>query len=1140
MKKTQLILLLFLSFQGFLASRIFNSKLDSSGNYLVDSVTDVNILDKVMQTSKFKTSVFDEQRKVMYLGNETASLGAHSVMRAKFVGDRVELKAIGSGVLSAKSIAKLDLTKDGHLVVMEKPTNAGAANSKFWVIKNPWDEATVLESPDAMDAATPTPAPGNILNLVVAGQKNGKDRIVVFVAVQNVLVLNATPAKSVVRIFEFDASTESLVVSADQAKVGTDVLNFNLGSTAGSLANLLGGSSCPTIPTIGLKALCWDDSLKRLFVGTTITTNALCTTNSCIMVARFAADTGEGTQDLLCERFAPQAVTTDALSTAVGTTSKVWKISKLQTMWSSSLNRPHLVVHVSSSNSALSPNNYQDGPLPRNRTIYALPLVYEGGAVADLGKLKKTSDNTVASAPSESVSFFKNVATNGSMSWDVRALVGGLPFPEIALDNLSLQVVRDTVYVVQNPSFVKVVTSLIEDTIIPKTAVWASSALYDEAGEIKGWTAWQQVFSSAAKITNVSAVTYSVNPLVPTGGSMQGFVIKDFYVSAGSGEIFYLARNNDVANPTVDAPINHVGVINFATKDPSKYLCSSNGLLDRLNQDFADTGIWTAASFPAITTLGLGNSGLAIVASKNKCAIFSTGALASTANPDLTFNGENASTTRFAVQNSDATGPDNPSHKPFMSMAYESSHYATDRHYHLFSDLDGIGTVSCIEVGRVTNNLNKPAAGASDFPKTHGFIFVGGEKGLAVLRKSDGSGFDASNTGGDLTTVESMSVALEDFSTNLNLMSFKKIPGVDGPVIGLVSTGEFLYVLQPQKLLRIRLYPSGLLSTSDFLRSSERIFEDNWQNHAATMFKDEMSTVFVPASVDLSNLGSEYDSLSDMIASSASSLTPAGNKVFQADLVVVQEILSLSSDEFFVQLCGYPNSDVMFAASLQGNGSNLYAIKNAGRANGANVLGEHYLYRLPYYVRRMYLETVNHWSRNLGSDENALNDIATPTTKAIGGTGLYGSGVGLIANLHILSGSFEESSSLYSYAINGNIGGQVDMSKNFTTAEQSFKLSMPQVLLDSTADWIKPIPSLTKSLPKLCNGVDFVGNRYAYAHGYASQDNNMLLRLDYNSGSFSRPEYSAIPDNSLVYGSMRLESGAQLLFGWPFVARVCE
>ena len=121
------------------------------------------------------------------------------------------------------------------------------------------------------------------------------------------------------------------------------------------------------------------------------------------------------------------------------------------------------------------------------------------------------------------------------------------------------------------------------------------------------------------------------------------------------------------------------------------------------------------------------------------------------------------------------TGEDSTGFIPVLnSEIVDSDHLKT----YATTDIQELGSICCAEVSR-SNLADK------------GWLFVGGYNGVAVLRKSDGKGWNASTGLSALTTLDSN-------------YSFKKI-GNFSNVIKLICNGTYLYILTPNYLYRIEM-----------------------------------------------------------------------------------------------------------------------------------------------------------------------------------------------------------------------------------------------------------------------------------------------------------------------------------------------
>jgi hypothetical protein len=414
---------------------------------------------------------------------------------------------------------------------------------------------------------------------------------------------------------------------------------------------------------------------------------------------------------------------------------------------------------------------------------------------------------------------------------------------------------------------------------------------------------------------------------------------------------------------------------------------------------------------------------------------------------------------------------------PYLNTDFDTN--SKSKHYHCFTDLDGVGDVLCVEVSRAGH------ADGAVAPNNYGYIFVGGSKGVSVLRKSNGNGFDSDVSGSDL----------EDFSATIATMSFKKIPGILEPIHEMVSTRAFLYLMGETNVYRIRLH-SGFICD---------IFTEDPNPVNNTMFRDYMSELTLDARVNLATL-------------------PADTGV-----VVVQKVRTAGPGEFFLHMVNVPNTGAIVISSMQGESSHLYAIKNgeAVQVEGAepslNVYSvdttnpgaeSNYKKTLSYPVRRMYLANYDVTNPYLGDGERHFSSSGTYGLD-VGGAPIFGP----VANLYVLSGSRRDANSrVYAYEINGT------MNTNLLTLR-----------LDNAASWISSEPiSGINSLPTgiLANGFDLAGVPYIYAH--ASNDMSLSILTILSQATPMLQKYCGLVGDSKVYGSFRLENGTQMLFGYPF------
>ena len=1068
-----------------LNSRVFNSRLDGTNRIVNAGTTETQVL----TSSNFSNMQFNINSKIMYISNNAATQGTHTLMKADFNGDSVALSTLGGATisggtttpLSGIAIDKIMLLDNGDLLVL--PT---VDRTKFYIVQDPGSiNPVILASPAVIDTAS---AATKILNITAAGSiANGVNRIVVAASGTSAANLSSetSAVNSTLYTFLHD-KTAGTITKTGQSKF-SDGSAMSLGKTG--IVTLLTGASSTNI--LNISAMTWSPDLNRLFIGTT---GASSQNISFIAVARFASDDSNlsalDADDLVLEKFAPLSTANAANVTSMKVAS--WSVNDIGFTYNPATDGYYLTAQI----------NYGAAAIPTGG-IFALPVVGTSATnTADVGKLASTSG---ATTPLSSFSFSdygflvtQTPATAPDACYDVKSLVGGYNLVTTGFSDMAMHIYGNTVYLVAR--------TRASSPIRPDAGVFASNPLYDANGNFAGWSAWKQAFSDSY---------YNVL------GGTKGNTIDNMYFNSLDGRVYYTARNYDVTTP--DTPtVNEIGMLNWGLGD-NQNTSGVSPFLDKINTDFVNSGVWAAAAFPAITTMGLGNCGLTVIASRDKVALVSTGGL-------LTRCSGSAAVDSRTVA---------PMDRPYSVSAFgstETASTALSNHYVYYDDIDGIGDVLCAEVARVSNaNVYGTATSdpelTSGFPHTHGFIFVGGQNGIAVLRNADGTGFDAScgkkaqSAAGDY-----MSNDLETLSTKLGGMTFKKIPGINEAIHEMVASSGFLYAMGSKTVYRIRLH--SYLDT---------LFPTNDYKSAASMFKDTMSVQTVDATETLDALTGSYSA--DYVG-----LNGTVNRTFKSSVVVIQPVLPATSGEYFCSMVGFPNTGSIFIGSNQGSGSNIYVIKYAHAAscdpntisarqpgNTGNVFGDEYYKKdFSFPIRKLALAQINVLNGNL----ETYADTTIPTRQFISNvasTGLYSAGVeyGIIGNLYVLSGSIYTPSSVHVYAINGSVKGYVQ-----NGSEK--QLLSPFIFAAGGASWLSDeISALTSDLGLLPSGLDLTGPTYVYAHSSNGVDNHLNL-LDFGySPVLTHHEANTKPE-SFIFSSVHFENGSQSLFGTPFGGRAID
>lgn len=1134
--------LLFVSSYG-LHSRVFNSKNDAaaSAGYssdlpsnvrkLVDS-DDTPVDNKVQSDSNFTVSAYDSKNKVLYLGESDTGKSDHSVVRVDFSSGAPVLKTlagVGASELSNKKIDKLIVLPSGDLLVVRFSDGSDTYANNFYIIHNPRsDSPSLVTSPGLTDGAA---AAARVIAISDAGQTSaGLDRIVVAVLDQaNIGTLangegfiendNAEVANAELQVFTYDGSagtTPVLTAGRGQTEDGAAAAKMVLseegpnslghlltGGTAGAAGNNIGGLSTPDVFTIS--SMHWNKTLKRLFIGTKAV-GATAAHMAQVIVGRFGGDDTDA--DILFERFADISVANNETPVSMNKTG--WAINHLDTIWDPIAKRYYLLV--------------QSDQVASLGSIYAFPMVGPDDAIYndDASRLGKYSTPDATTGVLQNPTVVRNGSSFGffaggvAPSRDVKALVGGYTFQNnntMVSTSYSIYVHGQVVYLVLHA----------DDANRPDVGIFASHPIYKSTGEIAGWSAWEKVVENSY---------YNQN-----GANSLGSAVRNIWIDDATGNVYYVAKNYDQTAATA----NEVGVLSWGDGDAGFYASRITPFLNKINSDFAATGVFTVANFPAITTVGLGTSGLTLVGSRDKVALMSTGALRSAGRVfNATLDASNVKT----------------ADRPYFVAGYSAAELVgaeLDKHYKSYQ-IPGLGDVLCAEVARVTDaNYLGAAVAGTPYPQTHGFVFVGGQGGLYVLSDDNGKGFNARSGNGTMgSKIEDMATVTAgtggefvNTTTPANQMSFHKIPNIDGPVHDLVCSGGYLYVMMAQKVLRIRLHAqNGAVLVT--------------QNAVAEMFKSSMKVHTVPATEKLNALSASYTT------------DVTGNK-FDNDVVVIQTVFDFSgTSEYFAHMTGNPNVGPLFIASNVGSGSNLYCLKHPGAVScdstyadvatvspdgalanvfGGNIAATTADYKYSFseaHIRRLAYRSINNWNGDLETYDSTGTPVQrkmlTVTGSSILLNGLYDD-MGAVAhktigNLYVITGSIFKDSDIRIFDVRGNILGHV--------AGLS-QLSQPYVVVKPGAvtDWLKADTKRTASvmsLPSLVNGLNFGGQPVVYQHAGGSTESDFVQTLSGgNDGSIDLTSNSAnIPAGSFVFAMMNFANGARAAFGAPFGGTVHE
>jgi hypothetical protein len=315
----------------------------------------------------------------------------------------------------------------------------------------------------------------------------------------------------------------------------------------------------------------------------------------------------------------------------------------------------------------------------------------------------------------------------------------------------------------------------------------------------------------------------------------------------------------------------------------------------------------------------------------------------------------------------------------------------------------------------------------------------------------------------------------ENMKASFDGMSFKNIPGINSPVFEIISTDQFIYFMTHKNVFRMKL----------------QTFEND---EDSSFFNDSMEVVVLENDVD-----------------------PELEQSKDSSKLIIQKLFKDSSDEYFLNMIRIEGTSAMFLASTKDSISYLYLIKDANKPlvfsedpaknifleNTKDKESDHlFKKRLPYYFRRMNSISLNSKNKNLKSDS-----VAT------------------IANLYVLSGSIRENnSSLFTYEVKGEY--------NKETSQFCFSsISLyPIKRIIYEGDQFKMHNN--HDIGILANGINLAGIPFVYSDASNGLGYNAFTRLNDNL-MLSKKDIFAGP-NSRILASATLESGSQILCGYPF------
>lgn len=375
-------------------------------------------------------------------------------------------------------------------------------------------------------------------------------------------------------------------------------------------------------------------------------------------------------------------------------------------------------------------------PADTKRTVFALPLV---SGLQDTNSNDSATNGTIAS---------KTATPEGLFTTDTRHLFRTYNVKTAATTSAQMPLATDTATQVgggtlvngditdmfTNGDAVFVSVESADGSQLP--GLFHSQAMLDENGQIKGWTKWKRV---AGNTNHIFAAGLDCNTA-------------DLYTMVATTTEVKTVKRTDWSDGVTLALLSTVAQALWP---------ESNGGVQGLF-DFVITSTTAGTETPGLYDISLliatGNNGILMAQTSND------------------ISGVVTPTTSFGT-------PIN-----FTNGAIDQTFPVSDTKLITIQGdvLSDLGPIAAAEIARDgTAGLN-------------GYLFVGGTNGVAVLSKSDGSGWDATT-------------GLADGFTGLTAgMTFKKIDYAYTNVRKLIADGDFLYVLTRTEFHRIDLTASNV------------------------------------------------------------------------------------------------------------------------------------------------------------------------------------------------------------------------------------------------------------------------------------------------------------------------------------------
>ena len=543
---------------------------------------------------------------------------------------------------------------------------------------------------------------------------------------------------------------------------GTNFDKSGQANKAVPIINILKITNNPTLLENATADMFWDDNLQRLFIATSkVQTGAEDNDGAiALLVGNIKIETTKNgikksLQIQKCANLSDKKWPTGNANknwivgykndnTPTDTKEQIINLHKVRTMHTST-GKDYVII-----NGGVAQNN--DSTLTSSTVceVYALPVM--PSTSTDSGKLAKANDDGTFAVITQSSELIRNT--------DIQAIVGNKPQylvhtnTDAAFDNAKItdmQISGDTVYVAVAGSR----TDAGEDTA-GEAGIFASTAIFNEKRVIRAWTPWQRVMGYTDKVFGL------------------GF-------DTGSNNFWYIGPDQQTGKITIwssgdtsetgiheGSPLNSA-LSNFFHKDEL-------GIVNLINFDDETSGFKTwnpESAYPAFSmmiALGLG-----------KVALIETGKRSSTTSNKSPFE---------------------PTKKFDAKLVGSSTTPPTETtNVFVFNDTvtQSLGFITAAEVARIKTSLIPITKLKQNTYTEGGWLFIGGQNGVAVLRKSNGSGW---NTTSGLNKLSNTDFPGKGYSfikltppTGYSFSNIRK----------LISDGKYLYILTRSDLYRLEM-----------------------------------------------------------------------------------------------------------------------------------------------------------------------------------------------------------------------------------------------------------------------------------------------------------------------------------------------